>query len=353
MPTVRIPNAVSFSRRAFLGLGAAALTAAAVPALPDLARAVPARRPRRSAPSGVIVLDDCDPDYKGKAAYEDNLSFFSAAGKLEARVSGLNVCEEIGSPHRIAVDVARQRVWVTETVGHRLLQFDLAGKQLRAIPNVQAYGVAVEPATGRVWVAGRTGRNPREAVRVFDQAGRELATHLLPCYDLVHDPRSNAFWMVERDLLKVSPAGEVLVRQKVAQWFAVSVAVNPKTGAVWLVTRKHPQVVSKNELLGFRNDGTLLHRVPLGDRTPFRVAVDARDGTVWVTDHGKAVLRFSAAGKLEAEHKLSALTAEVEAETGNLWVVTGTELLNVNRKGEVLLRARHRKSTTQAWIAAF
>src|SRR6516225_2376560 len=81
----------------------------------------------RGKPGGIVVLDNCDPEYKGKETYEDNLSFLDAGGKLRSRVSGLNIAEEIGSPHRVAVDAERERVWVAEMVGNRLLQYDLAG----------------------------------------------------------------------------------------------------------------------------------------------------------------------------------------------------------------------------------
>src|SRR5689334_11433163 len=73
-------------------------------------------------PAGVFVLDDCDPVYKGKAAYEDNLSAIDPSGKLVFRVSGLNGCQSIGSSHLVANDPARNRVWALEIVGHRVRQ---------------------------------------------------------------------------------------------------------------------------------------------------------------------------------------------------------------------------------------
>ncbi len=83
---------------------------------------------------GVIVLDNCDPLYHSRnTPYFDNLTFLSASGKVRKRVSGLNVCEEIGNPHRIAVDPKRNRVWLAETVGHRLIQYDLSGSFVRAV----------------------------------------------------------------------------------------------------------------------------------------------------------------------------------------------------------------------------
>src|SRR5438105_3395983 len=56
---------------------------------------------------GILVLDDCDPDYKGKAAYADNLTFLDGSGRVVFRVSGLNNCESIGSNRMVAADPAR------------------------------------------------------------------------------------------------------------------------------------------------------------------------------------------------------------------------------------------------------
>src|SRR5438105_478594 len=105
------------------------ISAAAAGSLFAEAHAAPAPMQRAKPSGGAVVLDDCDPRYDGKETYEDNLTFVSGSGKVRARVSGLNVCEEVGSPNRVAIDAARQRVWVAETVGNRLLQYDLDGKE--------------------------------------------------------------------------------------------------------------------------------------------------------------------------------------------------------------------------------
>src|SRR5262245_17184367 len=83
-----------------------------------------------SKAAGVFLLDDCDPDYAGKATYADNLSYIDGSGKLGFRVSGLNTCQMIGSNRQIAYDAARGHVWVAECVGHQIRKFDLDGKEL-------------------------------------------------------------------------------------------------------------------------------------------------------------------------------------------------------------------------------
>jgi hypothetical protein len=58
-------------------------------------------------------------------------------------------------------------------------------------------------------------------------------------------------------------------------------------------------------------------------------------------------------GKLDGQHKLHALAAEVEPLTGNVWVVTEKDVVKIDKKGRVLVRVKHKAKTTQAWIAGF
>ena len=65
-----------------------------------------------------------------------------------------------GSPYGIAVDPRRDHLWVTLTARQQVVQFVLEGNALREIaryPTVrQANTVAVDPASGRVFVTGKT-----------------------------------------------------------------------------------------------------------------------------------------------------------------------------------------------------
>jgi RNA polymerase sigma factor (sigma-70 family) len=317
-------------------------------------QAAPAPAQKGKVEGGVVVLDDGDPDYDRKERYDDGLTFLSGSGKFRTRVSGLNVCEEIGSPNRVAIDAVRKRVWVAETVGRRLLQYDLDGKEQAALRDVGASAVAVDSATGNVWVAWPGGR-AQSCIKVYDPTGKEyLTTHQVEAYDLTYDAKSKAMWVVDKEIAKVSLDGKVLVRKVVADWFAVSVAVNPTTGDVWTVSRRYSKDLGKNVLLGFDSDGKLRHTIPLGEEAiPFRVAVNPRDGSVWVANWGKSLLHYDAKGKRLGEHKLAALTVAVNSSNDNVWVVTGTEILDVDPKGKVVGRTGLRAKTTQAWIASY
>jgi DNA-binding beta-propeller fold protein YncE len=349
MSTSIEPTRPGRTRRAFLRHAAAATAALA---LSGIARSAPAPV-GRNRPGGFLVLDNCDPDYQGKARYEDNLSFFDPAARLVARVGGLNNCEEIGSPHKIALDRKRGVVWVVENVGHRLLRFDLKGKKLGESANVKASALAVDPDTGNVWVTRSTGRIGEGSLEVFSPAGRSLASHDCRGWDIVYDGKGKVFWLAEKELLKVTRTGRVLARQTVTNWCPSSLAVNHKSGAVWVVTRHHSGRLGKNALLGLDGNARLLHTVELGTRTPFRVAVDSDTGAVWVTILRGSVLKYTAAGKPDGERKVQALAADVEPGTGSLWVATDEEVLKLDGRGKVAARARHKAKTTQAWVLGF
>ena len=327
------------------GLVAALL---AVPGAPDGA-AAPAPAPK----GGVLVLDNCDPDYRGKDEYADNLSSIDGAGKVVFRVSGLNNCESIGSNHMVALDPKRGWVWVAENVGHRVRKYDRAGKELLVLQDVRASALAVDPENGDLWAVTSTGRIDGGKTVVFDAAGRQRASHAVSGFDIAYDAKSRAFWVVGSRLAKVQD-GRVVFDKAITAWCSCCVAVHPASGAVWVAARDHPDVAgSKNELLGFDNDGTLRHRVALGAADPFRVSVDAKDGSVWLTLLRKGVRRYRADGTLAAEHAATALAAEADARTGGVWVVTPDETLHLSRRGEVTFRVRHKGPTSQAWLAAW
>src|SRR5262249_42776360 len=154
----------------------------------------------------ILVLDDCDEQYRGKDAYEDNLTLLDFTGKQRFRLSGFNNCQSIGSSRMIATDPARKAIWVLENVAHRIRRFDLAGKETLTIAGVHGSAIAVDPETGNVWaLVGEGGIGSGKTV-VFDDQGGEVASHAISGWDIVYDPKSKAFWIAEKKLTKISAA---------------------------------------------------------------------------------------------------------------------------------------------------
>ena len=305
-----------------------------------------------SKAGGVFVLDDCDPDYQGKAAYADNLSYIDGSGKLVFRVSGLNTCEMIGSNRQIAYDAARGHVWVAECVGYQIRKLDLDGKELLVVKDIKPGAIALDPESGNLWATRSTGQIHGDDLVVFSPAGKELAVHKVSGWDLAYDPKGKAFWLAAKDLVKVSLEGKELVHKNVSTWCSSCLAIHPDTGRVWVAAREHPQVAgSRNELLAFDNDGELKHTIPFGERSPFHLTIDKKTGAAWVTDFKTAVRRYDVDGKLEADRKIEALAAHADPATGELWVVTPEETVRMSATGEVVKRVKHAGRTSQAWIA--
>jgi DNA-binding beta-propeller fold protein YncE len=305
--------------------------------------------------AGILILDNCDGEFRGKARYENNLSSLDSFGKLVFRVSGFNGCECIGSNHMIATDPARDCAWVLEIVANRVRKFDRAGKELLVIKDVKASSLAVDPETGNLWVLTSGGGIRGERTVVFDPKGLQLATYSVGGWDIAYDKKGKSFWIAGQKLTKISAdKGEVAFSADVAVWSASSVTVHAATGRAWVAVRQHPQVAgSKNELLAFDADGTQKHAIELGDLDPFHVCVEPKSGAVWVTLLGKSVRRYSAEGKLQAEHEQEALAAQVDTGSGALWVVTPNAALRLGPKGEVLKRVEHKGRTSQAWVAGW
>jgi len=121
---------------------------------------------------------------------------------------------------------------------------------------------------------------------------------------------------------------------------------------VWVAVRQHPDVVgSSNRLFKFDAAGKGLAAVDFGEKFPFRVSVDQKDGSVWVAMMRSSVKRISAAGDAEAEFPVEALSVQVDPAGSDVWVVTSTETQRMTPRGEVTKRVKHAGKTSQAWIA--
>ncbi len=309
--------------------------------------------PREAARmTGVLVLDNCDDQFKDKEEYKDNLTLLDSKGRQTFRISGFNNCESIGSSHMVAVDPARKCVWVIENVAHRIRRFDLTGKETLAIEAVQGSAIAVDPETGNVWaLAG--GQIGKGKTIVYDDKGNQVAQYEVHGWDIAYDKKAKAFWIADNNLTKLSAAkGEVVFSANISTWCASSLDVDPKTGAAWAAVRQHPQVLkSANQLLKFDESGRNSVTIDLGQKSPFRVSVDPKDGSVWVAQFGKSVEQFSADGKSLAEHAVEAIAVQVDPAGSDIWVVTPAEVQRMTSKGNVISRVKHVGETSQAWIA--
>ncbi len=305
-----------------------------------------------AAPRGVFVLDDCDEKYEGKEKYEDHLTFVNAEGKPGFRVSGINMCESVGSHHVIAVDTRRQCVWVSENVGGCIKRHGLDGKVTATIPAKGCGAIAVHPETGHVWaLVSETGDFTQGRTVVFDEKGTELMSYAASGVDIVYSSRSNAFWIVGDQLHRIfATDGFVDLSEHITAWCGVSADVDPQSGAVWVATRKHPGVDgSKNQLLKFDREGRQLAAVTTEEMGPFCLSVDPQDGSVWMANFKRSLEHFSSEGKHLKGLSVPAVAVQTD-HAGGVWAVTAKEILKLNAKGETLAKTALADETGQAWI---
>lgn len=344
-------NCQGDGRRPMWPLHCVLLLALLMPALSPAKPERPLKDPAR--PTGILVLDDCDEQYQGKQEYRDNLTLLDSTGKQAFRISGFNNCESIGSSRMVAVDQARKCIWVIENVARRIRRFDLTGKQTLSIEAVHGSALSVDPQTGNVWALVGPQIGKHKTV-VYDIHGKMIATYDVSGWDIVYDRSAKAFWIAERNLTKIAAAsGEVFFSKQISTWCASSVDVDRESGAVWVAVREHPQIAgSSNRLLKFDAAGKEIVAIDLGRNNPFRVSVDPKDGSVWVAQFRRSVDRFSRNGQREADYAIAALAVQADPTGGDVWVVTQSEILKMNRKGEFTMRATHAGTTSQAWIAS-
>ncbi|HWB11733.1 MAG TPA: carboxypeptidase regulatory-like domain-containing protein [Pirellulales bacterium] len=305
-----------------------------------------------AAPAGAVVLDNSDPEY-GPGAHHDGLRLLSEAGPELWSATGLNTGQHVGGVHGVAIDRPRERVYVCESVGKRVVAFRIDGSRLWQVDQVETDAIAVDEATGNVWTSGGSMLNDGETV-VFDSQGNEVAAYPFRAIDLAYDSHDGAFWLAGYELLKLNRDGNVLFRKRVDGWCYASVSVNPADGSVWLAERQHPDIPrSKNRVWLLNADGSVRREFDLRDGSAFCVACIPRSGDAWVAGARLGLRQLAAAGHIGEPLPMTAWSVSVSPTTGDAWVVSDNEVLKVGASGKIVARIPLGKPSQQGWVAAF
>jgi DNA-binding beta-propeller fold protein YncE len=282
-------------------------------------------------------------------------------GQVEGAVTGLNISSTFGGVHVLAVDEQRRALWVVENVGRRLWHFDLAsGKLLQQTPLPGVTAAAIDPATGNVWCTISGGGIGKGNLQVISPAGKPVATYPIAGLDIAYSRQDRSFWVVSKDVSKVSLDGKVL-DQITGQipWCAVSVSVDQKTGSAWVVVRAHPQVVdSKDGLWIVDKNVKVQKRIDLEELAPSCVAVDSENGVAWV-GCGSTTLHFTTGGeKLKSARLVPGFSVAPGASGSSVVAANqgGLTIATVRDTGYVELGGPPREvrdllSSSQKWVA--
>ena len=303
----------------------------------------------------VVVLDDSDEDFKEKRTHHDvvRMLFKSESGVRTTLLRDFNTCQTVGAVHGVAVDTVRGRIYIREQVSHRVTALDFHGRTLWQVNNIQASALAVDPKTGHLWCAVGKSLAVGETVEL-DTTGHEFTSFPVKGFDIAHDPHTDGFWLVGYGITKLSREGKILFQKPQEGWACVSVAANPRDGSVWIVERAHPNFAgSANRLWHLGANGTTIKTWELGDKLIFGVACEPNTGTAWVVSLGGEVLRFTMDGRELPALPVSARAISISPSTGQVWVTTDIEILQLDSGGRPKTLGRFESKSGQSWLAAF
>jgi DNA-binding beta-propeller fold protein YncE len=196
------------------------------------------------------------------------------------------------TPQAVAVDLRDGTGWVGD-VGLGAVQH-LTAAGVPAGPPVAPVdgpiGLALDPASGALWICERTGNR----VRVVTAGGTGWATGMIAPSRVAVDSVTHEGWATSFTRANVVILGATGARLDSLSGFdgPVGIAVDSRRGRIWVCD---PNV---HQVLAYRRDRTLEFRVT-GLAGAREVAVDEETGEAWVTlGLAGAVARLSPAGAL-------------------------------------------------------
>ncbi len=298
-----------------------------------------------------VVLDNCDPDFRGAGTHGDGIRFLDRDGKELFSLPGFNNAETVGAQRAIALDPERFRIYLRENVSGRVTALDSTGGVIFKLEKVVATSLAVDPATGNLWCL--TGQSLGQGeTAVFDPDGRPVATYPIQGFDIAYDPHHGVFWAAGYEVTRFDREGRVLAKLLRAGWARVSVAPDPRDGSAWIAEREHPNVRgSANRLVRVDDQGQVVREIALGAKDPFGVACDPKTGAAWVAVLRKEILRVPVDGPPLDSIPIAATAIGIGSQKGSIWAATSEAMLHLSEDGGVAATWSFKAPSSQSWIA--
>jgi hypothetical protein len=228
----------------------------------------------------VVVLDDCDDDYK-TPPFEDALIAFGPNGARRAIATNLNHCQTVGGSRALSVSPDGRFLLVCEEVARHLTAYETqTGKPLWSVDG-QFNSATVAP-DGTVYAIASSGTIYGDRTVMIDQAGRITQSGSVAGFDIALDSKREVIWLVGKYIKRCDLQLHLLQELSPIKWCGVSADVAPD-GSLWVAEREHRDVAqSTNRIFKVSADGQLLKSISL-PWSPMCVRVDESDGAVWVT----------------------------------------------------------------------
>jgi hypothetical protein len=259
--------------------------------------------------AGVLVLEDCDSDFR-TPPFEDAVRMFGSDGTPVRKVSDLNICQTVGGCRSLSVARDGRFFTVCENVGNKLSAYQLkTGERLWSLKgesvSARDFTSAVVSPDGLVYALASDGTIYGKQTLVIDEKGQIVRQASVGGTDLALDAERGVLWLVGKTIKKCDLELRVLLEVNTIRWCAVSTDLD-RDGSVWVAERQHPDVSqSTNRIFKISAAGEVLKSVGLAF-SPLCLRVDRSDGSVWVTGGGRKEL---AAGRL---------LGSIEKRTGRL-----------------------------------
>jgi hypothetical protein len=232
-------------------------------------------------PPRILVLDNCDPDYK-YPPFNDVVLLINEKSEVINRINGLNICPNIGGNRAVSISDDGRFFVVCENVADKITAYDLStGNEMWSLPGkfrsaATTRGVTYA-LTSDVTIYG-------DAITAIDSRGNIIKqSKQANGFDIAVDPNANCLWLVGGDIKKCNMDLDIIQTIDPITWCAVSVDIGPD-GSVWAAEREHIDVAgSKNRLLNISPEGEVLQNIQLNDLSPLCIRVNRSSGSVWVT----------------------------------------------------------------------
>jgi hypothetical protein len=290
----------------------------------------------------ILVLDNCDSDYK-VPPFTDSVLFLNSEGKVINQISGLNICQNIGSNRAISASQDGQFFVVCENVADKISAYNTSTGNL--LWSIQGKYTSAVVAQGIVYALTSDDTIYGNGIQAVDRGGEIIKQSTqINGYDIVIDPNGSFLWVVGDEIKKCDMNLRVVKVIKAIKWCAVSVDIDID-GSIWVAEREHCDVPgSQNRLIKITQDGTIIRDIPLEDMSPLCVRVDRSDGNAWVTGIryqeyrklsfrrwppgwerawkylGSRTRKYSPQGKLLLELKLGGKSIDIDSSDGSVWI---------------------------------
>lgn len=271
----------------------------------------------------VCVLNNSDIAYRNKAIYEDTLSLYDNDGTLQWQQVGFNTCQDVGGSNQLVYSPFDRSLWVSENVSRKLMKVSQTdGSAILEFSAQPVNALACDPLTGNVWALLSDGTIFGSGLVVINKDGELVKQYPHKGNNITYSSHDDCFWLVGKNVQKISRQGELLNQwsEKIG-WVAVSVAVDERDGSIWVAERAHSQTEgSQDRIWVLEPSGQVRTQVKLPtQKSPSSLALDTLHDAAWIGTY-TGLLKLDMAGNILVEIPLRATYVTIELDTGYVWV---------------------------------